>query len=708
LSKLTRKQYECFVNPRSMAVIGVSERTGPQAYNLVENLVDEGCTCRVYPVNVRAAEIVGRKAYRSLMEVPEVVDLAVVCTPRETVPDVVRDCVGKGIAAVIVITQGFADADAQGRQLQHELDSIIAGTGTRLLGPNTIGVANLLDRFHTSFQKFDLITNGTAWLCQSGAFVLGAAEFSGGLGIGVDIGNGADVGFSDLLPWLASDPRISVINLHIEGLREGAEFLAALADAAGRKPVVAFKTGRSEAGARAAISHSGSLAGDDSIFGAAFRKAGVLRADTTEEIADLNKALLTFQDMRGDRVGVITISGGTGIAAVDALGAQGLKIAALSPATKSRLQELFPAWFEADNPVDFWPAAMRGGYRETCIAVLDLLLADSNVDAVLFVIASYRATGLAVIGPVLEAVASRAKARRDKPVAFWIFGANQDEAIAEVERSGVVAGFSSAERAARALGGFRHYVSAIRGKSPSSPRRLANIDPGRVRELLYGARLAGTKLLGLETLEVLRAYGLPIAPVRRATRANSAEVARQIGYPLVMKVASSGVVHKSDIGGVRVNIRDEQELLKEYDAMLASVREKAPETRVEGAYLQRYHGGGTEVIIGARRDPQFGAAVLLGLGGVHVEVFRDVAARLAPLSESDAWSMFGDLRAERILRGVRGAPAADLEALVHCLLGVSQLMMDFHEISELDINPVAVWGKGAIALDARAVLESGL
>ena len=708
MAKLTRKQYECFVNPRSIAVVGVSERTGPQAYNLVENLDEEGCTCRVYPVNVRAAEIVGRKAYQSLMEIPEVVDLAVVCTPRETVPDVVRDCVGKGITAVIVVTQGFADADAKGRQLQQELDSIIVGTGTRLLGPNTIGVANLLDRFHTSFQKFDLITNGTAWLCQSGAFVLGAAEFSGGLGIGIDIGNGADVGFSDLLPWLASDPRIGVINLHIEGLREGAEFLAELAEATGRKPVVAFKTGRSEAGARAAISHSGSLACDDSIFEAAFLKAGVLRAETTEEIADLNKALLTFRDMGGDRVGVITISGGTGIAAVDALGAHGLKIAALSPATKSGLTELFPAWFEADNPVDFWPAAMRGGYRETCIAVLDLLLSDSNVDAVLFVIASYRATGLAVIGPVLEAVASRAEARRDKPVAFWIFGANQHEAIAEVERSGVVAGFSSAERAARALAGFRHYVSSVREKAASPLAQPAKIDPGGVRELLLTARRAGTKLLGLETLEVLRAYGLPIAPVRRATRANAAEVARQIGYPLVMKVASPGIVHKSDIGGVRVNIRDEQELLDEYDAMLASVREKAPEARVEGAYLQRHHGGGTEVIIGARRDPQFGAAVLLGLGGVHVEVFRDVAVRLAPLSESDAWSMFGDLRAVRILEGVRGAPAADLGALVQCLLGVSQLMMDFDEISELDINPVAVWGNGAIALDARAVLESGV
>lgn len=702
MTELTREQYERFVNPRSIAVVGVSERTGPQAYNLVENLDEAGCTCRVYPVNVRAAEIAGRTAYRSILDIPEAVDLAVVSTPREAVPGIVRECVQAGIKAIVVITQGFEDADAEGRRLQQQIDALIAGTGTRLLGPNTIGVANLLDRFHTSFQKFDLIANGTAWLCQSGTFVLGAAEFSGGLGIGVDIGNGADVGFTDFLPRLAEDPRIGVINLHIEGLRGGAEFLAAASDITARKPVVAFKTGCSEAGARAAISHSGSLAGDDKVFSAAFLKAGILRAGSTEEVADLNKALLTFREMKGNRIGVVTISGGAGIAAVDALGLHGLEIAALSSATKEKLQALFPAWFEADNPVDFWPAAMRGGYRETCVAVLDLLLADASVDAVLFVIASYRATGFTVIGPVLEAITARAAERRDKPVAFWIFGANQHEAIAQVESSGVVAGFTGAERAARALSGFYRYTSKIKGRPQAMPPALAGIDPERVRGLLSGA--AGRKVLGAETLQLLEAYGIPTAQVRRATRADAAQVASGLGYPLVMKVASDDIVHKSDVGGVRVNIRDQAELLGAYDIMMQSVQTKVPGARIAGVHLQRYHSGGTEVIIGARRDAEFGPVLLFGLGGVYTEVLKDVAFRLAPLTESDAHDMICELRAAPMLQGVRGTAAADMDALVQCLLRVSRLMTDFEDIAELDINPVLATADGCIAVDARAVL----
>lgn len=706
MGELTREQYQRFVNPRSIAVVGVSERTGPQAYNLVENLDQAGCDCRVYPVNLRAPQIAGHKAYRSLLEIPEVVDLAVVSTPRETVPGVVGECVRRGIMAVVVITQGFDDSDARGRQLQQELNAIVAGTGTRLLGPNTIGVANLLDRFHTSFQKFDLMENGTGWLCQSGTFVLGAAEFSGGLGIGIDIGNGADVGFTDLLPWLAADPRIRVINLHMEGLREGlrggAEFLAAAANITARKPLVAFKTGRSVAGARAAISHSGSLAGDDKVFDAAFRKAGILRAQTTEEIADLNKALLTFREMKGRRVGVVTISGGAGIAAVDALGLHGLEVAALSGVTREKLQLLFPAWFEVDNPVDFWPAAMRGGYRETCEAVLELLLEDTNVDAVLFVIAAYRTTGLTVIGPVLESVAARAALRRDKPVAFWIFGANGQPAIAHVERGGAVAGFASAERAARALSGFHCYVSEIRDTPQPATPALAGIDTERARALLSEA--AGERVLGAQTLELLDAYGIATAAVRLATRADAARIASSLGYPLVMKVASADIVHKSDAGGVRVNIRAEADLLGAYDAMMKAVGSKVPGARIEGVHLQRYHSGGTEVIIGARRDPEFGPVLLFGLGGIYTEVLKDVAFRLAPLTESDARAMIREPRAARILEGVRGNAAADRDALVQCLLRVSRLMIDFCEIAELDINPVAAGAHGALALDARAVL----
>jgi acetyltransferase len=704
MRQLTREQYESLVNPRSVAVVGVSERTGAQAYNLVENLDEAGCAARVYPVNTRAREIVGRKAYRSLADIPHPIDLAVVSTPREAVPEVARQCVGKGVRAMVVITQGFGDADAEGRRLQTEIDAILAGSGTRLVGPNTIGVANLLDRFHTSFQRFDLDAQPTAWVTQSGAFILGAAEFSGGLGIGIDVGNAADVGFAEVLPWLARDPRIEVINLHMEGVGDGPAFLAQAAEAARAKPVIAFKTGRSGAGARAAVSHSGSLAGDDRAFGAALRKAGVLRADTLEELADLNRGLLTWRSMRGPRVAVVTISGGTGIAAVDALAAQGLEIAPLADATKAGLQSLFPAWFAVDNPVDFWPAAMRGGYRETCVAVLDLLLADPNVDAVLFVIAAYRATGLEVIGPVLEAVAARAAAQPATPVAFWIFGANQDAAIAAVERAGPVAGFTSPERAARAL-------AAVRRRAACLPAAAADVDPiegidvDRARRVIAAAAAAGVGVLGAGTLELLDAYGIPTAPARRAQSVDAAQAAAQaLGYPVALKIASPDLAHKSDSGGVRLDLADAAALRAAWEEMAQTVRARAPGARIDGADVQRFHAGGTELIVGARRDPVFGPVVVFGLGGIHTEILGDVAVRLAPLGAREAREMLDELRAARILDGLRGAPALDRDAIVRCIVRVGRLMHDLPEIAELDINPLAAWPHGVRALDARAVL----
>ena len=705
MRELTEEQYRRFLMPRTLAVIGVSERTGPLAYNLVENLSDEGCPCRIYPVNVRAREIAGHKAYRSVAEIPEVVDLAVISVPRDAVTGVVRECVDRGIKALVVATQGFADADDEGHRLQVELDRILAGTETRLLGPNTIGVANLLDRFHTSFQKFDLTANASAWLCQSGSFVLGAAEFSGGLGIGIDIGNGADVDFTDLLPWLARDPRIEVINLHIEGIRGGAEFLKAAAGITPLKPMIALKTGRSEAGARAAISHSGSLAGDDHVFAAAFKKAGILRAENVEEVADLNKALLTYKELRGPRIAVVTISGGAGIAAVDALAPHGLEMAALSEESNRKLQALFPAWFEVGNPVDFWPAAMRGGYRETCVAILEILQADDNVDAILFVIASYKVTGFTVIGPVLSAVADTAARQRDKPVAFWIFGANQDEAIRELESTAVVAGFTSPDRAARALGGLHRYISGVRGLAPALPGVPAGTIKRDVAAILDSSRANGVRVLGAETLEILGDYGVPTAPIRLASdEASAVAQAGELGYPVVMKIASLDIIHKSDVGGVRLNIKDAAQLREAYRGMMVQMGETQPRARIQGVHLQRYLSGGTEVIIGARRDAEFGPVLLFGLGGVYTEVLKDVAFRLAPLSEPEARDMIREVRAVRILEGARGVPAADLDALVQCLVQVSQLMVDFPEIIELDINPLTAGPAGATALDARAVL----
>ncbi len=464
MQNFTMEHYNQFLSPRSVVIVGASGKTGPGSYNLMENLINEGCTVRLYPVNIRAAEVLGHKAYKSVLDIPEVVDLAVITVPRTAVPEAVRGCVERGIKSVIIVTQGFADADEVGRKMQEELKEIIRGTETRLIGPNSIGVANAFDNFHTSFQKFDLVKKENAMICQSGMFVLGSADFTGGLGLGIDIGNGADLGFSELLPWLARDPRIRVINIHMEGISKGREFLHVASGITPEKPILVYKVGKSEEGSRAAASHSASLAGEDHMFNGAFQKAGIIRVEDLEEMHDLNKVILTYPGLRGKRIAVITLSGGGGIAVIDALGAYGMEIATPSPEAMEAIQAMNPPWLKVSNPVDTWMASLKYGLAGATVDILHLLLEDSRVDGAIVLLNAYKATGLTVLGEVLSGIIEEANRNREKPVVLWAFGANQNEVIQEAEKSGIVAGFTSPERAARALAGLYQYHHQIKNR----------------------------------------------------------------------------------------------------------------------------------------------------------------------------------------------------------------------------------------------------
>ncbi len=327
MRKFTQRHFEQLTNPRSLVIAGASDKTGPGIYNLMENLIKERIDKRIYPVNIKVDVVLGRKAYHRIRDIPQTVDLALIMVPRNAVAEAVSDCVDKGIKVAIIISQGFADADREGVILQDQLVKIIRGTDTCLLGPNTIGVANSFDYFHTSFQKFDLFRKNNALICQSGMMVLASADFTTGLGLGIDIGNGADISFNDLLPNLGDDDRIKAINLHMEGMSDGAAFCEIAAGITSRKPILALKVGRSAEGAKAAASHSGALAGDEHVINATFEKAGIIRVDDMQEMADLNKVLLTYPEINGKRIAVVTISGGGGIIVVDALGESGLELA---------------------------------------------------------------------------------------------------------------------------------------------------------------------------------------------------------------------------------------------------------------------------------------------------------------------------------------------------------------------------------------------
>ena len=704
MPRLTAEHLAHFMNPTSVAVVGASTRTGPGSYNILENMLREGMRPRLFPVNPRAAEVLGLKAYPSARELPEPVDLAVITVAREHVVRAVGDCVARGIDSVIIVTQGFADADEQGRRYQEEIASLIAGTPTRVIGPNSIGVANALDGFHTSFQKFDLRPRPIAMICQSGMFILASAEFSTGLGLGVDIGNALDLGFPEMLQALGGDPRIQVLNLHMESLARCPEFLEAAAAITPTKPVLVFKSGQSEEGARAAASHSGAMAGEEAAFGAAFEKAGILQVQTLGEMADLNRALLTYPGIRGKRVAVVALSGGGGIAALDALSEAGLTAARLGPATLAAIQAMNPPWAAVANPVDTWMACLKLGLAPATREIVRLLLEDDGVDAVVVLLNAYRTTGFEVLGGAIEGIVAEAAARRDKPVALWAFGLNQGEVIARAEESGIVAGFAGPERAARALAGLHFYHHRVRSRPAERAPELTGLDRPRAAAVLAQARAAGVLALGSRTQELLAAYGIPAAPARFAPSREAAQkLADEIGFPLVMKIVSPQILHKSDASGVRLNLRSPEEIGQAFVQMMASARALQPTATLEGVVLQPFLQGGTEVLVGARRS-DFGPLVIFGLGGIFTEVLKDVAFALAPLSPTEARALIARTRAAALLAGARGAAPADIEALVDILCRLSRLMLDLPELAEIDLNPVLARADGAVVLDARAIL----
>jgi len=708
MGKFTQEHFERLINPRSIVIAGASDKTGPGSYNLMENLIKEGTRKDIYPVNIRVDEVLGRKAYKRVRDIPGSADLAIVMVPRDAVAEAVADCAEKDIKVVLIVSQGFADADAAGHALQDKLLGIVKDTDTAIIGPNTIGVANSFDYFHTSFQKFDLYKRPNALVCQSGMFILASADFTDGLGLGIDIGNGAEVSFNELLPYLGADSRIEVINLHMEGVANGGEFVRIASEISPKKPIVAFKVGASEEGAKAAASHSGALASEDHIVDAAFHKAGIIRANDLQEMTDLNKVLLSYPGMGGKRIAVISISGGGGIAAVDAIGAAGLEIADPSKPVLDKIQSFNPPWLEASNPVDSWMAVLKKGLAEANVEILRLLLGDDAVDGAVVLLNAYRTTGYESLAEWVDGISGAQRDFPNKPVVLWAFGKNQHEVIEKAEAGGMLAGFTSPDRAAKALAGLYDYHHNIKGRVPDQVLELPNIDRAAAGQIMESARTENRGALGTEALALLAAYGIETAASRLVTsRDQLAEAAAEMGYPCVMKIASAQNLHKTDIGGVLLNIGDEENLLSGYDAMMAKVKSRAPAAVIDGVHLQAQLGAGIETIIGAARNASFGPVMVFGLGGIFTEVLNDAAFALAPVSFADALGMINRLKAVQLLEGARGAEPVDKEKLADAIVRASMLMMDFPEITELDINPFSISGNTGAALDASASLDWG-
>ncbi len=713
-----------FFNPGSVAIVGVSRATGPGSFNILENLLGYGYKGRIYPVNPKAAEILGVKCYARAQDLPEVPDLAIITVPREIIPRVVADCCERGIRLFTMVPQGLAEADEAGGAIQKEFMDILRRHGARLLGPNTLGTVNVFDSFTSSFMPLEKREPlGSAIICQTGLFLATDLGPTSGLGKGIDVGNQADIGFPEALRYLGEDADVTVVAMHMEGLRpgEGRLFLDVAREAVRRKPVVVYKTARSTVGAQSAGSHSGSLAGSHRVYEAAFEAAGIIQLEDVDDMDDTIKAFLFLPPMRGPRVAVVSVSGGGGIMAADACEDYGLELARFAPETVRALRELYPSWMGVSNPLDVWPAAIGKDYLSVFISCFDIVAGDPNVDGIVCVGGTFGDGSLDVTDFLVHAAQ-----RRDKPVTWWLHGRKAAPLAARAEASRKVAVYPSADRAVRALARLKAYHVDVRGRAEERAERPeglpspAGAGGGRTRASGTLARPAGSdaspaggpRALGAEAFEFLAAYGVPVAPWAAVdTPEEAAAAAGRIGFPVAVKAVGPVVLHKTELGLVRLDLASPGAVAEAGREILDRVRRaRGAEAGEEATRLlvQRFLPGGYEVILGAKRDPHFGPTVLFGLGGIFTEVLQDVAIGLAPLSPSAARRLMEKTKGFAVLRGLRGQEAADVDALVNALVRLSWLVADHPEIAELDLNPVKVnrAGEGCAAVDARMLVDS--
>ena len=694
---------DAILKPRSVAVIGASRSPNHIGHQVTANLIQYGFTGAVYPVNPSAAAVCSIKAYPDIASVPDPVDLAVIVVPKHLVPGITTQCADAGVNGLIVITVGFREMGPEGAQRERELAELVRSHGMRMVGPNCLGVINADPAFslNASFAPVMPPFGSAALMSQSGAMGVNildyAREYQIGLAQFVSVGNKADVSSNDLLLQWEEDPAVSTILMYVENFGNPRRFLETASRITRRKPIIALKAGRSASGARAASSHTGALAASNAAVDALLAQAGVLRATSVEELFDMAMAFGAATRPRSRRTVVLTNAGGPGILAADALEANGLTVVELRPETVAAMKPLFPEEASIRNPVDMIASAQPASYRQA----LEILLSDPRVDcAVAVFVPPFGVSQAAVADSIVSAVRNRP----GKTVVAVLMGrVGLSEGRADLHAVGVPA-FIFPESAARALAALCRYEEWLgRPATPITPLPVAH---DRAAAVIARARAAGRlHLEQSEALELFASYGIPTVEACIArSAAEAAAVASELGFPVVMKVVSPDIDHKSDVGGVTLGIDDADAARDAYDAMMREVGRRAPNAQLDGVLVQSMVRGGLETIVGVSRDRLFGPLVMFGLGGIYVEALRDVVFRVAPISPLDATDMLDGIRGAPILAGMRGRPGVNRPALVDVLRRVSQLANDFPEIEELDLNPLLAFESRVVAVDARVRL----
>ncbi len=690
---------ETFFNPDGVAIIGASSDPDKLSHGVVRNLKRCGYPGPIYPVNPRGGEILGLTVYPSIEAVPDPVELAVIMIPAPLVPQALRQCGERGLRTVIVISGGFREAGPEGAELERRLKVIADEYNMRLIGPNCVGVMDTHVPLDTTFITAMPRAGHIGFVSHSGAIAGGTVDWARGVGVGysriASLGNQLDVDIADGIEMMRLDPFTRVINVYAEGLPDGRRFVKAAAGVSREKPVVMLKAGLTAAGTRAVASHTGALAGNEQAYRAACHRAGVLVVESLQEQNDVAMALATQPLPLGNRVAILTNAGGPAALAADELDRWGLAMANPSPETVMQLREVTPRGAQLGNPVDMLGGPQAEMYR----AAGELLLRDEGVDMLMAVFVPQAIT------PVIEVARNVIAAARDagKPVVCCLVGGESiTEAVELLNREGVPF-YQDPNRASRALGGLLAYRH-LRDRPVTLPQDVADVDRDRVHSLLsrHLADAGPGFLDAQQSALVAAAYGIRVPESDVATTPDEAVmIAESLGYPLAMKVIAPDVIHKADVGGVRLGLADAAAVREAFSALAGS---HGPGTRAERhAMLQRMAPSGQEVILGMQRDPQFGPVLMFGLGGTLVEVLKDVAFRLAPISVADAYGMVMETAAGRILQGVRGMATRDIQGVVDTLCRLGQLAVDFPNIDGVDINPLVVGteGSGVSAVDVR-------
>ena len=696
---------DSFLKPQSIAVIGASATPGKVGHEVVANLQRSGFEGKIVPINPKTREILGLPCYADIGACGSTVDLCVVAVPTGAVLESVRRAIEAGTRSFIVITAGFKEVGEEGLAREEELLALCRSHRARLMGPNCIGLINTHHRLNASFSPAQVRPGSISVISQSGALCVAILDWAAhrdiGLGTVVSFGNKADLSEVDFLQAIAEDERTKVIVGYLESITNGDEFLRVAEQAAGVKPVVVLKAGVTSAGARAASSHTGSLAGADMAYGAAFHRAGLIRAERFDDLFDYALAFAMQPLPAGRKIAVITNAGGPGIMAADALESVGLTVAQLTEDTQRKLREALPAAAAVGNPVDVIGDADPDRYIEA----FRILQEDPGVDATLVLVTPQNMTRPLELAEKLREANAGAK-----PLLSSFMGGREVEAASARLLELEIPNYPSPERAVGALKALCEYA-AWRQRPPRVVTRFP-VNTRRVgRVLRWHERMGRRQISEVEAKEMLRAYGFNVPDGRLVSdRDESVEAAERIGYPVVMKIVSPDVIHKSDFGGVRLNLADAEQVRDAFDLMMLRVQRRAPDAHIRGVYIESMGPRGREVILGMTRDPLFGPMLMFGLGGIFVEVMKDVTFHLAPITAEEAMQMLRSTRSYALLQGARGHAPVDLDALATSLQRISQLSVDYPEVVELDINPFIVGPVGVepYVADARMTLaEAG-